>query len=106
MCQAIKALSPITLPIRADPDPVGTELMGKAWNHAYPVDWLVLRSVILRVVADYPRSQLGSQRLLPDETACARNLACTGSPGPPNWRRCPTGAFSKARKEIQFYGIR
>jgi hypothetical protein len=39
MCQAIKALSPITLPIRADPDPVGTELMGKAWNHAYPVDW-------------------------------------------------------------------
>lgn len=32
MCQAIKALSPITPPISPDPDPVGTELMGKAWS--------------------------------------------------------------------------
>jgi hypothetical protein len=43
MCQAIKALSPITPPFTPDPDPVGTELMGKAWSFVPEVILLLNR---------------------------------------------------------------
>ena len=69
--------------------------------HAYPVDtgWC-FGGMILRM-SDYPRTLLEFQHLFPDETACARHLERIRWPMPPEWRRWPTGTFTKARRHIR-----